>query len=68
MCLAHSRYGGCNNNMGVEVSWLEIKKLCYCMASLRQFIGCMCPFIKSALGEQHMQRLDYAGNANVFIH
>jgi hypothetical protein len=27
MCLAHSWYAGCNNNMGVEVSWNNIKKL-----------------------------------------
>jgi hypothetical protein len=24
MCLAHSRYAGCNNNMGIEVSWRDI--------------------------------------------
>jgi hypothetical protein len=33
MCLTHGRYGGCNNNMVVEVSWREIKTLCYCIAS-----------------------------------
>jgi hypothetical protein len=27
MCLAQSLYGGCNNNMGVKVSWHNIKKL-----------------------------------------
>ena len=27
-CLVHSRYGGCNNNMGVEAIWKEIKKIC----------------------------------------
>jgi hypothetical protein len=27
ICLAHSRYAGCNNNMGIEVSWRDIKKL-----------------------------------------
>ncbi len=55
MCLARSRYGGCNNSMGVGVSWLKIKKLCDCMASLGQFIGCLCHFIKTALGGKHMQ-------------
>ncbi len=24
-CLVHSRYGGCNNNIGVEVTWRDIK-------------------------------------------
>ncbi len=27
-CLVHSRYAGCNNNMGVEVNWRDIKKSC----------------------------------------
>ncbi len=57
---------GYNNNMGVDVSCREIKKLCHCMASLGQFIGCLCHFIKKALGEEHMQRLDDAGNSNFF--
>ncbi len=67
MCLVHSLYAGCNNNMGVEVSWREIKKLCDCMASLGQFIRCLCHFInlKTALGEEHIpvQRLGDAGNS-----
>jgi hypothetical protein len=25
-CLVHSRYAGCNNNMGAEVAWRDIKK------------------------------------------
>jgi hypothetical protein len=29
-CLVHSRYAGCNNNMGVEVTWRDIKKSCDC--------------------------------------
>jgi hypothetical protein len=28
MCLCHSRHAGCNNNMGVDVSWRDIKKFC----------------------------------------
>ncbi len=24
-CIVHSRYAGCNNNMGVEVTWCDIK-------------------------------------------
>ena len=38
MCLAHSRYGGCNNNMGVEVAWRDIKHLCPASASLGRFL------------------------------
>ncbi len=67
MCLAHSQYAGCNNNMGMEVSWREIKKLCDRMASLWQFIRGLCHFIKTALGEEHMQRLDDAGNSFFLI-
>jgi hypothetical protein len=59
MCLANSLYAGCNNNMGVEVSWLEIKKLYYCTASLGHFIGCLCHFIKTAVVEEHMQPLQH---------
>jgi hypothetical protein len=64
-----SRYTGCNNNMGVKVSWRDIKKLCSCLASLGDFIGCLCQFIKAALGEEHMHRLgnSNAGNSNAFI-
>jgi hypothetical protein len=42
MCLAHSRYAGCNNNMGVEVSWRNIKRVCPGLASLAEFIGALC--------------------------
>jgi hypothetical protein len=67
MCLCHGRYAGCNNNMGVEVSWCDIKKLCSCLDSLGQFIGCLCQFIKSVLGEEHMYLLEAASNLNAFI-
>jgi hypothetical protein len=53
--------------MGVKVSWHNIKKLCSCLASLGQFIGCLCHFIKAALGVEHMQRLKDVGNSNAFI-
>ena len=42
MCLAHSRYAGCNNNMGVEVSWRLIKSIWSCLATLAQLIGALC--------------------------
>ena len=37
-CLVHSRYASCNNNMGVEVSWLDIKKACNVLSQLGVFI------------------------------
>jgi hypothetical protein len=68
MCLAHSRYAGCNNNMGVEVSWRDIKMLLPPNCSLGQFLGALCHYIKTALGEEHMQRLSKVGSGNAFIH
>ncbi len=67
MCLAHSRYAGCNNNMGIEVSWPDIKKLLPPNCSLGQFLGALCHYIKTSLGEEHMQRLSAVGSGNAFI-
>ena len=67
MCLAHSRYAGCNNNMGVEVSWRNIKRVCPGLASLAEFIGALCKFIRRQLGEEHRDRLRREGDCNAFI-
>jgi hypothetical protein len=67
MCLAHSRYSGCNNSMGVEVYWRLIKALCSCISSLGVFLGHLCHFIKTALGEEHRKRICDAGTPNAFI-
>ena len=37
MCLAHARYSGSNNNMGVEVSWKLIKEICSYLVGLSTF-------------------------------
>ncbi len=66
MCLAHSRYAGCNNNMGIEVSWRDIKKLLPPNCSLGQFLGALCHYIKTALGEEQ-QRLCGVCSGNAFI-
>ena len=67
-CLVHSRYAGCNNNMGVEVGWREIKKICDALAKLGAFIGALCHFISSALGSESMARLKHdSGDRNAFI-
>ncbi len=67
-CLVHSRYAGCNNNMGVEVSWRDIKKICNSLSELGVFIGALCHFICTALGEENMQRLkDDSGVPTAFI-
>jgi hypothetical protein len=65
MCLADSRYAGCNNNMGIKVSWRYIKKLLPPNCSLGQFA--FCHYIKTALGEEHMQQLSKVGSGNAFI-
>ena len=66
VCLAYSLYAGCKN-MGVQVSWRDIKGTCSAGSSLAQFIGALCKFINTVLGEEHMQRLLEAGNPNAFI-
>ena len=67
-CLVHSRYAGCNNNMGVEVVWREIKKICDVLAKLGAFIGALCHFIANALGAESMARLKHdSGDRNAFI-
>ena len=53
--------------MGDEVSWRLIKEICSELACLAAFISALCKFIRTQLGEEHMQRLRKAGNANAFI-
>jgi hypothetical protein len=67
MRLAHSRYAGYNNNMGIEVCWRDIKKLLPPNCPLREFLGALCYYIKTCLGEEHMQRLSKVGSSNAFI-
>jgi hypothetical protein len=67
MCLAHSLYAGCNNKMVIEVSWRDIKKLLPPNCSLGKFLGKLCHYIKTTLGEEHMQRLSAVGSGNAFI-
>ena len=55
MTLAHARYAGSNKNMGVEVSWRLIKKVCSDLCCLAQFIAGLCKFIRTQLGEEHMR-------------
>ena len=67
MTLAHARYTGSNNNVGVEVSWRLIKAICSDLCCLAQFIAGLCKFIHTQLGEEHMERLRKRGDANAFI-
>ena len=67
LCLAHARYAGSNNNMGVEVSWRDIKKLCSAGCTLAYFLSMLCKFIRTALGEEHKQALIDMGTPNAFI-
>ena len=53
--------------MGVEVSWRLIKEICSNLACLAQFIGALCKFIRTRLGEEHMDSMRKAGAANAFI-
>jgi hypothetical protein len=67
MCLAHSRYAGCNNNMGAEVSWRQIKRVCPGLASLAEFIGALCKFIRRQPGEEHRDHMRKESDGNAFI-
>ena len=68
MCLAHARYSGSNNNMGVEVSWKLIKEICSYLVGLSTFIGALCKFIRNQLGNEHMYRMMRdGGHSNHFI-
>jgi hypothetical protein len=67
MFLVHNRYAGCNNNTEIEVSWRDIKKLPPPNCSLGQFLGTLCHYIKTALGEDQLQRLSNVRSWNAFI-
>jgi hypothetical protein len=56
----------CNNNMEIEVSWRDIKKLLPANCTLSQFLGALCHY--TYLGEERMQRrlLDISCNGNAF--
>ena len=66
-CIAHMRYAGSNNNIGVEVKWRDIKKLCSAGCTLAYFMSMLCKFIRTALGEEHKQALIDMGTPNAFI-
>ncbi len=51
-CLCHAGHAGSNFNMGVEVDWRDIKKLCPHQAKLGTFIGALVHFIR-CLGAEH---------------
>jgi hypothetical protein len=53
--------------MGVKVLWRDTKGVYSSLVSLFQFIGALCKFICSQLGEEHRDRLCLAGNAKAFI-
>jgi hypothetical protein len=55
--------------MGIEVSCRDIKNLLPPNCTLSQILGALCHYIKTYLGEEHMQRLlDISCNENAFIH
>jgi hypothetical protein len=54
--------------MGIEVSWRDIKKLLPLNRPLSQFLGSLCHYIKTYLGEEHLERLlDISCTWNAFI-
>ena len=65
-CLCHAGYGGSNSNMGVEVDWRDMKKLCPPSSTLSTFLAHMLSFIRN-LGEEHAQFLEDQGTPGAFI-
>ena len=65
-CLCHAMHGGTNNNMGIEVDWRDIKKLCPPSATLPTFLGSLVHFIKE-IGKEHEDHLASCGHPNAFI-
>jgi hypothetical protein len=43
--------------MGAEVTWRDIKKSCDPLGTLGAFIGTLCRYIETAMGEENMKRL-----------
>ena len=64
-CSCHAGYCGSNNNVGVEVEWRDVKKICPPRANLGTFVGSLMHFIKQ-LGEEHKEFLIEQGNPNGF--
>ena len=64
-CLCHAGYAGSNSNMGVEVDWRDIKKLCPPQAKLGTFIGALVHFIR-CLGAEHENFLKEQGTPGAF--
>ena len=64
--MCHSTHGGTNNNMGVEVDWRDIKKICPPSAGLSTFLGTLFHFVKN-LGEEHEEFLEKEAMPNLFL-
>ncbi len=64
-CLCHAGHGGSNSNMGVEVGWRNIKKLCPHQAKLGTFIGALVHFVR-CLGAEHECFLEEQGTPGAF--
>ena len=55
-CLAHAFYGGSNNNMGVEVDWMDVKELVLSAATISAFTGALVKFVAD-IGTEHQDFL-----------
>ena len=65
-CVCHAGYSGSNNNMGVEVDWRDIKKICPSRSKLGTFIGALIHFVRE-LGQEHANFLAEQGTPGSFI-
>jgi hypothetical protein len=65
-CLCHATHGGSNNNMGVEVGWRDVKKICPPTSNLGTFLGALFHFVKE-LGKEHRTHLINCNTPNAFI-
>ena len=46
ICICHARYSGCNNNMGIEVGFRDIKAVTPSNAGIGTFIGGLVYYMK----------------------
>ena len=65
-CLCHATHGGSNNNMGVEVGWREVKRICAPTSNLGTFLGAFFHFVEE-LGKEHKTHLINCNTPNAFI-
>jgi hypothetical protein len=66
ICICHARYSGCNNNMGVEVGFRDIKAVTPSNAGIGTFIGGLVHYMKEK-GKEGERLMIENGTPDAFI-